>query len=58
MREYVTAYAQDKIKSLLENEVIRPEVKPGLEAAITRAVALYEHGTITTDEAMLLIAKV
>lgn len=58
MRKYVTAYAQDKIKSLLENEVIRPEVKPGLEAAITRAVALYELGTITTDEAMLLIAKV
>lgn len=58
MREYVTAYAQDKIKSLLGNELIRPEHKKRLEAVIKRAVDLYEHGTITTDEVMLLIAKV
>ena len=58
MPEYVTAYAQDKIKSLLGNELIRPEHKKRLEAAIKRAVDLYERGTITTDEVMLLIAKV
>ena len=58
MREYVTAYAQDKIKSLLGNELIRPEHKKRLETVIKQAVDLYERGTITTDEVMLLIAKV
>lgn len=58
MREYVTSYAQDKIKSLLGNELIRPEHKKRLETVIKQAVDLYERGTITTDEVMLLIARV
>lgn len=57
MKEYVFEYANDKINSILYNELMDNEHKQYFKSLISRAVNLYNDGVITTDEAMLMIAK-
>ncbi len=57
MKRYVAAYAQDKIKSIRDNDQMKPEKADGIVNKIEEYVRLYQKGFITTDETMLLIAR-
>ena len=57
IKEYVEAYALDKAQGILSNELMDDRHKAHFARLILRALELYRAGTITTDEAMLLIAK-
>lgn len=56
-KEYVATYALDKAKSILNDDMMDNRHKVHFTRLILRTLELYQAGTITTDEAMLLIAK-
>ena len=56
-KEYVATYALDKAKSILNDDMMDDRHKVHFTRLILRTLELYQAGTITTDEAMLLIAK-
>lgn len=58
MKDYVFNYANDKINSILYNDLIKTERKQYFRILINKIISLYNDGVITTDEAMLMIAKI
>ena len=56
-KEYVATYPLAKAKSILTDDMIANRHKVHFTRLILRTLELYQAGTITTDEAMLLIAK-
>lgn len=57
IKEYVETYALDKAQGILSDDLMDDRHKVHYVRLILRTLDLYRTGTITTDEAVLLIAK-
>ena len=57
MERYIKEYANAKIKSWNENELMRSDIREKYIVIVNNVLRQRERGLITVDEALMLICK-